>query len=774
MELQLWQPSLLLGHQLTWIQCYKAPLSAGGQDLFIKLTRTIRTLISMDEDMINLNKVNFARLLIKTTNTMLIQQCLKIKINGTVTMIRMITEASHSSTCFKCLWCKQPVAGSMESEHLPLGLFSFSECSINDEDELSQHGIANNNCDGDTTPLSNPLGNPISSYVDAKIKINRVLDSKICMDEHVMSAELGNGVEPIGDPNDDNSHLSSPQWNRSFNSPQPNMLHSLPAHNKRGFGLIIDLGSITNYGASRSDHSHQKHNSNVKPNFMRHLSMKHMEQEMEKKKGRKSEDNEEEKWVHDASVDYKGRVPLRDSTGGLSLLTMSQFIPSLKACNYKDICDQPRKFHVVVFFVALYCIALGTGGFKPCLQSFGADQFDDEHLEERRKKMSFFNWWTFVLSLALLLGATAVVYVQDFVSWGVACLILTMIMVLTFIAFNAGMPFYRYRHAEGNPFMPILQVLVAAIRKRNMSCPSNPDLLYELPKSDKSQGRLLSHTSRLRFLDKAAIVEEKYSEQKVSPWRLRTVTRVEETKLILNVVPVWLTSLLVGVCVAQSSTLFVKQAASMNLNISHKFKIPPASMSTLSAFGSIIFVPIYDRIIVPIMRKVTGNERGISILTRIGIGSTLSVILMFVTALVETKRLRLAETMSVLWLIPQYLILGLQYAFSLVGLQEYFYDQVPDSMRSLGMALYLSVLGTGFYLSSFLIIIVDHVTGKNGKSWIGKDVNSSRLDKFYWMLAVVNALNLCLFLLFAKRYTYKTVQRRARESETDNGVVTMA
>jgi len=34
-----------------------------------------------------------------------------------------------------------------------------------------------------------------------------------------------------------------------------------------------------------------------------------MEQEMEK--GKESE----EKWVHDASVDYKGRVPLRASTG---------------------------------------------------------------------------------------------------------------------------------------------------------------------------------------------------------------------------------------------------------------------------------------------------------------------------------------------------------------------------------------------------------------------------------------------------------------------------
>ncbi|KHN07607.1 Protein NRT1/ PTR FAMILY 5.6 isoform B [Glycine soja] len=585
-----------------------------------------------------------------------------------------------------------------------------------------------------------------------------------------------------------------------------------------------------------------------------------MKQEMEKRKGGRIEESDEEKWVHDASVDYKGRIPLRASTGvwkaslfvlaiefseriahfgissnlimyltevmhedlktatnnanlwkgattllpmiggflgdaytgrfrmvvfsslvyfkGLSLLTMSQFIPNLKPCN-NDICHQPRKVHEVVFFLALYCIALGTGGFKPCLESFGGDQFDGDNLEERKKKMSFFNWWTFTFSIALLLATTVVVYVQDFVSWGVAYLILAMFMALTIIAFYVGIPFYRYRmRPNANPFIPILQVLIASIRKRNLSCPSNPALLCEVPMSENSQGRLLNHTSRLRFLDKAAIVEEKYIEKKAGPWRLATVTRVEETKLILNVVPIWLTSLMIGVCIAQGSTLFVKQAAAMNLKISDNFKIPPASMASLSAFGTIISVPIYDRIIVPILRKVRGNERGISILGRIGIGLIFLVILMVVAALVENMRLRMPghETMSVMWLIPQYLILGIGNSFYLIALQEYFYDEVPDSMRSVGMALYLSVIGIGFFLSSFLIIIVDHVTGKNGKGWIAKDVNSSRLDKFYWMLAVISALNLCLFLFLAKRFTYKTARRKATEIDCSNcdGVDTVA
>lgn len=116
--------------------------------------------------------------------------------------------------------------------------------------------------------------------------------------------------------------------------------------------------------------------------------------------------------------------------------------------------------------------------------------------------------------------------------------------------------------------------------------------------------------------------------------------------------------------------------------------------------------------------------------------------------------------MSVFWVAPQFIIIGFGDGFTLVGLQEYFYDQVPDSMRSLGIAFYLSVIGAGSFLSSLLITVVDDITGKTGKSWFGKDLNSSRLDKFYCLLAAVSAVNLCVYVLIARRYSYKNVQRR--------------
>lgn len=41
------------------------------------------------------------------------------------------------------------------------------------------------------------------------------------------------------------------------------------------------------------------------------------------------------------------------------------------------------------------CFA-GTGGIKPCVSSFGADQFDP--VTEQKEKSSFFNWFYWMVS----------------------------------------------------------------------------------------------------------------------------------------------------------------------------------------------------------------------------------------------------------------------------------------------------------------------------------------------------------------------------------------
>jgi len=182
---------------------------------------------------------------------------------------------------------------------------------------------------------------------------------------------------------------------------------------------------------------------------------------------------------------------------GLVLLAISQLVPSLKPCS-SGTCNNSLKLHKMVFFIAMYLISVGTGGHKPSLESFGADQFDDNHAEERKKKMSYFNWWNFGLCCGLLIGVTVIAYIQDNVSWGMGDIILAIVMFISLVIFLVGRPFYRYRAPQGSPFTPMLQVLVAAMAKRNLPLPSNAEGLFEVPISPKNKKRLLCHTDRLR------------------------------------------------------------------------------------------------------------------------------------------------------------------------------------------------------------------------------------------------------------------------------------
>ncbi|KAM3314642.1 hypothetical protein ACQJBY_033445 [Aegilops geniculata] len=84
---------------------------------------------------------------------------------------------------------------------------------------------------------------------------------------------------------------------------------------------------------------------------------------------------------------------------GMAAMSVSASFPA--ACTGldcpQDVGSSPSS-QSAVFFLGLYMMAIGAGGIKPCVSSFGADQFDDGVPAERLKKNSFFNWF-FLLHL---------------------------------------------------------------------------------------------------------------------------------------------------------------------------------------------------------------------------------------------------------------------------------------------------------------------------------------------------------------------------------------
>lgn len=185
---------------------------------------------------------------------------------------------------------------------------------------------------------------------------------------------------------------------------------------------------------------------------------------------------------------------------GMTILTMSASVHGPKPlCDERNVCH-PTGLQIAVFFVGLYLIALGTGGIKPCVSSFGADQFDDSDEAEKKKKSSLFNWFYFSINMGALVAASCLVWIQTNVGWGWGFGIPAVAMAIAVVSFFAGSRLYRYQKPGGSPLTRICQVLVASFRKFRIKVPADKSLLYETADAEFAVigSHKLDHTKQLR------------------------------------------------------------------------------------------------------------------------------------------------------------------------------------------------------------------------------------------------------------------------------------
>ncbi|KAF7027537.1 hypothetical protein CFC21_039571 [Triticum aestivum] len=454
---------------------------------------------------------------------------------------------------------------------------------------------------------------------------------------------------------------------------------------------------------------------------------------------------------------------------GLGLLTVTASVKALvPTCAAKGVCD-PTAGQTAAVFVGLYLVALGTGGIKPCVSSFGADQFDENDDGERRSKSSFFNWFYLSINIGALVASSVMVYVQEHYGWAWGFGIPAVVMAIAVGSFFVGTPLYRHQRPGGSPLTRIAQVLVAATRK--LSVPVDGSALYET--MDKESGimgsRKLEHTEQFRFLDKAAVeTPEDRTETGPSPWRLCTVTQVEELKSVVRLLPIWASGIVFAAVYGQMSTMFVFQGNTLDKRMGAHFSIPSASLSIFDTISVIAWVPVYDRLLVPAVRSFTGHPRGFTQLQRMGVGLVVSIFSMVAAGVLELIRLRTVARhglygekdivpISIFWQVPQYFIIGAAEVFVFVGQLDFFYDQAPDAMRSMCTALSLTAIALGGYVSTLLVTVVAKVTTRGGKEgWIpAKNLNVGHLDYFFWLMTVLSVVNFVVYLPIANWYTYK-------------------
>ncbi|PAN42075.1 hypothetical protein PAHAL_8G124200 [Panicum hallii] len=424
---------------------------------------------------------------------------------------------------------------------------------------------------------------------------------------------------------------------------------------------------------------------------------------------------------------------------GYILLAVQAHVPSLHPppCNpgqQTTTCESLHGSNLSLLLLGLYLIPIGDGAARACLPALGGEQFNKSDPVEQRQEASFFNWYTFAVSTGGFVGLVFVVWVENSKGWDIGFVVCALCVLLGMLIWIAGFPFYRNQLPTGSPITRILQVLVAAFKKRRVKLPENPSDLKQINHDEASAIGILHRTQGFHCLDKAAV-----DTGKTGAWSSCSITQ-------------------------QGNTMDTRLGS---------IHISPATLFVIPTVFQMVILVVYDRFIVPFLRRITGYVGGVTHLQRIAIGFLSATVATGIAALVEIKRKKVAEDnglmdatsgvpISVFWLTVQFFLLGIVDVTSFVGLLEFFYSEASMGMKSIGSSIFYCILGVSAWLGSLLIQLANRVTrhsdGTGG--WLdGTNLNRGKLDRFYGLLAVLELVSLFIYVFFARRYVYRNDQK---------------
>lgn len=177
----------------------------------------------------------------------------------------------------------------------------------------------------------------------------------------------------------------------------------------------------------------------------------------------------------------------------------SKLHPAKCGSEENSTCAGASSGQLTFLFSGFVLLVVGASGIRPCNLAFGADQFNPNTDSGRKGTNSFFNWYYFTYTFAMMVSLTAIVYVQSNWDWAIGLGIPTFLMFLSCTLFFIGTRIYVKVLPEGSPLTNLVQTLVVAFKKRNLGLPEQPwnSLFNHIP-SDSINSNL-AYTDQLRL-----------------------------------------------------------------------------------------------------------------------------------------------------------------------------------------------------------------------------------------------------------------------------------
>ncbi|KAG8085199.1 hypothetical protein GUJ93_ZPchr0010g7347 [Zizania palustris] len=415
-------------------------------------------------------------------------------------------------------------------------------------------------------------------------------------------------------------------------------------------------------------------------------------------------------------------------------------------------CEQASAGQMAALYAGVFLMCVSAAGARFNQATMGADQFD-----AAADRDVFFNWYFIVLYVSAVLGSTVIVYVQDTVSWQLGFGLAGVASVVGLAALLLGARYYRRPAAQGSPFTGMARVIVAATRKRklNVAAPEERKF-YHGRRSDDNDGKAsadddtaLAPSDRFSFLNRAA---------------------VEEFKAVLRILPLWSAAIFLSISIGVQINFTILQALAMDRALG-RFTVPAGSFFVSSLLSVVVFLGIIDRVLLPLWWRLTGGHTPRP-LQRIGAGHVLTVVSMASSAALERWRIATVRAhgeegnpawvspLSALWLVLPFALSGVGEALHFPAQVTLYYQEFPPPLKNTATGMVALIVALGFYLSTAFVDVVRRTT-----SWLPDNMNASRLENLYWLLAVLVAINFIYYLICAKLYKYQNI------GKSDMGVV---
>jgi dipeptide/tripeptide permease len=376
-------------------------------------------------------------------------------------------------------------------------------------------------------------------------------------------------------------------------------------------------------------------------------------------------------------------------------------------------------------FVGLVLICIGTGGIKPCVSAFGADQVvlnDDELQKHQHQKderiREFFNSFYFCINVGALLSFAIIPLIRANCGFSTAFLVPTVCMIFALIVFMSQRKSYKHRildpstHHHNPSLFKVIQICFHILlgTKENAVGSYGP---YRRTMKSHTSNRMADTTTRGEHIllpttrqwgDGTSLVE--YDDDDDDDDDCAHITTTSDRQLlyedacqVLHLMPLILFFPVFWMLYDQQGSVWTLQATRLNLH-----GLEPEQLQFLNPLEIMIFIPLFDRIIYPWLDRHRVN---IEPLRRMEYGMFLTAISFCCSAGLEfVVQNRPPQTVSLAWQIPQITILTVaEILLNVTGL-EFAYSQAPSNMQAIILATFLFMTAIGDGMAAILFATV--------------------------------------------------------------------